>query len=39
MFGRAHSKTVYPAQKLGRDTHPERSVDILSEKEYNMEVR
>ena len=30
---------VYPTQKLGRDTHPERSVDILSEKEGNMEVR
>ena len=24
MYERAHRKTVYPTQKQGRDTHPER---------------
>ena len=34
----AGKQFVHPAQKEGRDTHLERSVDVLSEEEHSLDV-
>ena len=38
MYGRAHSKTGYPSQKQGRDTHTQKNVGVLSEEECSKGV-